>query len=499
VGYGSPMLRPGQAGFRRAVTLIGAMAASGALALALSATALADDWTRYGYDAQRSNFAPGETGITAANVRTLQRKQLNVEGTVDSSPLYLRALDTLAGSKDAFIVQTTYGKVLALEANTGDVIWRYIPQGISKWEGKPNITESTPLIDPDRRSLYVAVPDGYVHKISLRDGSEIKSGWPVRISLNPITEKLGALNMSKGRLIALAGGNAGDRFPYQGHVVTIDRVSGRIVGVFYALCSDVLKSVSDPRRCKSNGSSIWARAGAVVEPGSGRLLFATGQGQFNGRSNWGDSVLELTADGRRLRQNYTPSNYVELLHRDTHVGSTGPAIFNWRGGLFAIQGGKDATIRLLNVRLLYGRSRGPGVRSGGELQKIRFVPGPGHGIFSTPAVAQENGGVSLFVANSYYTAGFTVTGRSPRLRYMWRRNIAGSSPIHAGGLLYVYDFKLGGLNVYNPRTGGRYITLPSAPGHWNTPVIADGRILMPEGDANKLRKTGTMSLYLPAG
>jgi hypothetical protein len=237
----------------------------------------------------------------------------------------------------------------------------------------------------------------------------------------------------------------------------------------------------------------------VVEPGSGRLLFATGQGQFNGRTNWGDSVLELTADGRTLRQNYTPSNYVELLHRDTDVGSTGPAIFNWRGGLFAIQAGKDAIIRLLNVRRLNGRTRTPSARAGGELQKIHFAPDAGFGIFSTPAVAHQNGGVNLFVANRVYTAGFTVTGRSPRLSYMWRRNIAGTSPIHAGGLLYVYDYKRGQLNVYNPKTGGRYVSLPSAPGHWNTPVIADGRILMPEGDSNKLRKADTMSLYLPAG
>ncbi|MDX6642708.1 MAG: hypothetical protein QOD76_670 [Solirubrobacteraceae bacterium] len=490
------MPRPESAGFRRALTLTCAVVACAAALAALSSPALAADWTRYGYDAQRSNFAPAPTGISAANVAGLRRVKLSVEGVVDSSPLYLRALNTVAGVRDTFIVETTYGKVLALDAATGAVIWRYAPPGLAMWSGSFQITESTPLVDPNRRSLYVAVPDGFVHKLSLFDGGEIGGGWPVRITVAPRTEKLGSLNMSKGRLVALAGGNAGDRFPYQGHLVTIDPGSGGIAGVFYGLCSNQ-KAIYKPTRCRSNGSSMWARSGAVVEPGSGRLLVATGQGQFNGATNWGSSLLELSSDGRQLLQNFTPVNFVELLHRDTDLGSTGPAIFRYRGGLFAIQSGKDAIIRLLDVRRLNGRTRRPGVRTGGDLQAIRFGPTAGHGIFSTPAVAQENGRVTLFVANGDATAAFSVSGRTPRLRYLWRRPIAGTSPILAGGLLYVYDYKRGALNVYDPRTGGRFASLPAEQGHWNTPVIADGRILLGEGNANRRFTVGTMSLYLP--
>jgi outer membrane protein assembly factor BamB len=493
------MLRPESARFRRAVTLTRVLAACvAALAALPPASARAEDWTRYGHDAQRSNFAPSPTGITAANVAGLRRVVLNVEGIVDSSPLYLGALATVAGVRDTFIVETSYGKVLALDASTGAVLWSYVPPGLEKWSGSFQITESTPLVDPNRRSLYVAVPDGFVHKLSLYDGSEIGGGWPVRITLAPRTEKLGSLNMSKGRLVALAGGNAGDNFPYQGHLVTIDPGSGRITGVFYGLCSNQ-KTISGPTRCPSSGSSMWSRSGAVVEPRSGRLLVTTGQGRFNGRTNWGSSLLELSPDGRQLLQNFTPVNFVELLHRDTDLGSTGPAIFAYRGGRFAIQGGKDAIIRLLDLRRLNGRTGKPGVRSGGNLQAIRFAPTAGHGIFSTSAVAQENGRVTLFVANGDATAAFTVTGRTPRLRYLWRRPIAGTSPILAGGLLYVYDYVLGALNVYDPRTGGRFASLPAEKGHWNTPVIADGRILLGEGNANRRFTVGTMSLYLPPG
>src|SRR2546429_2195915 len=165
------MLRPELARFRRAVTLTGVVAACAAAVAALPpAFADAADWTRYGHDAQRSNFVPALTGITAANVAGLRRVKLNVEGIVDSSPLYLGALATVGGVRDTFIVETSYGKVLAFDASTGAVIWRYVPPGSAGWSGTFNITESTPLVDPNRRSLYVAVPDGFVHKLSLFDG-----------------------------------------------------------------------------------------------------------------------------------------------------------------------------------------------------------------------------------------------------------------------------------------------------------------------------------------
>ena len=61
------------------------------------------------------------------------------------------------------------------------------------------------------------------------------------------------------------GGYIGDAPPYQGHVVAIDRASGRIRGVFNSLCSD-RHTIFAPSSCASSDSAIWARSGAVVEP-----------------------------------------------------------------------------------------------------------------------------------------------------------------------------------------------------------------------------------------
>jgi hypothetical protein len=81
-----------------------------------------------------------------------------------------------------------------------------------------------------------------------------------------------------------------------------------------------------------------------------------------------------------------------------------------------------------------------------------------------------------------------------RLQVAWRRGEPGTSPVLAGGLLYVYDPN-GGLNVFNPSTGAVVGHLPAGGGHWESPIVTDGRIALPEGDANSHRTSGTLNIY----
>jgi hypothetical protein len=41
--------------------------------------------------------------------------------------------------------------------------------------------------------------------------------------------------------------------------------------------------------------------------------------------------------------------------------------------------------------------------------------------------------------------------------------------------------------------------LPGAPGHWNSPVVADGRIAFPEGSANDHATSGALEVFAYAG
>jgi outer membrane protein assembly factor BamB len=259
------------------------------------------DWTRFGYDAARRDAGPRSTGITAANVGRLRRLRVALDGTVDSSPIYLRGVSVGGSPHDVFIVTTSYGKALAVDADTGSILWRFTPSGYSSWAGSIQITNSSPVADPSRRYVYSASPDGHIHKLEVVSGREVTTGsWPALITRDQRHEKIGpALNFYRGTVLAGTGGYVGDAPPYQGHLVAVAASSGRVLRVWNSLCSD-RTGLIDTRSCPVSGSAIWARSGVVVEPGTGRLLVATGDGRFDGRTYWGDSVLLLSPDARRL-------------------------------------------------------------------------------------------------------------------------------------------------------------------------------------------------------
>jgi outer membrane protein assembly factor BamB len=446
------------------------------------------DWTRFGYDAARHNAGPSATGITAANLGALRQQRITLEGTVDSSPIYLRAVSTSGGVVDLLIVTTSYGKTIAVDATTGGIVWQFTPAGYASWAGSSRITHSSPVVDPARRFVYSASPDGSIHKLDVASGREVQSGqWPVAITRDSRHEKIGpALNFARGMVFAATGGYFGDAPPYQGHVVAIDAITGRLEHVWNALCSNRQELIS-PNSCEESGSAIWARSGVVVEPSTGQLLVATGDGRFDGRANWGDSVLVLSRDAGRLLRNWTPRNHKQLESGDADLGSTAPALLT---ASRAVQGGKDGKLRLLDLRRLNGRTARPGPTTGGELQTLS-TPG-GAGLFSAPAVWHTGGRTWLFVATDSGTAAYVLRGG--RLRVVWRRSVGGTSPIVAGKLLYVYE-PAGALNVYNPTSGKRLARLQAGPGHWNSPIVTDGRIVLPEGDANDHHTSGVLNIY----
>jgi hypothetical protein len=100
--------------------------------------------------------------------------------------------------------------------------------------------------------------------------------------------------------------------------------------------------------------------------------------------------------------------------------------------------------------------------------------------------------VRVFVTT--FSATWAYVLRNGRLQVSWRRGEAGTSPIVAGGLLYVYD-PGGGLNVLRPATGAVVARLPAGSGHWSSPIVTDGRIALPEGDANNHRTSGVLDIF----
>ncbi len=262
-----------------------------------------------------------------------------------------------------------------------------------------------------------------------------------------------SLNVSRGLVIMTTGGYIGDAPPYQGHVVTMSERTGMIAHVWNSLCGD-RHALIVPSSCSSSDSAIWSRNGAAVDPANGTLVVATGNAPWNGKTDWGDSVLVLSPDASELLRHYTPANYQHLNDADVDLGSTSPALLP---GGYAVQGGKDGVLRLLQLHSL------PGVdgRLGGEVQTLN-APGP------TDVFSEPHGG-----NGKWKSVSDSVLRRcSSRAAASIRSGRTTPAALPALGLrspLYVAGD--GAVHVYVPTSGREVATLPGAL-HWQSPIVA---------------------------
>lgn len=438
------------------------------------------DWPRFDWDVGRSGASTAPTGIAAGKLSGMCLQQVQLPGTVDASAIYLSDVQVNGAAHDVFFVTTTYGKTVAVNANTGAILWTFTPSGYSSWVGTSQITNATPVADPNRQYIYAASPDGHVQKLAVANGQAV---WSTAVTMSAQSEKVAAsLNYFGGRVVALTDGYIGDAPPYQGHIAILDAASGRLTHVWNSLCSDQT-TLMQPTQCSQSGSGIWGRAGAVIDSTTGNMYVATGNGLWDGKTNWGDATLELDSAATQLLANYTPSNTLALDDNDVDLGSTSPVLV---GGGILVQGGKDSTIRVLTAASIAGAT--PHI--GGEAQT--FSTPSSNDMFSAPAVLHTSIGTYVFATDAGGTEAWTVSGS--HLSVAWHNGNAGTSPVIAGGLLFVYD-PGGALRVYQPTSGTLVATLSCGAGHWNSPIVVDGMIALPEGNANGHTANGVLDIW----
>jgi outer membrane protein assembly factor BamB len=438
------------------------------------------DWPMFGRDPARSSYAAGETAISLGNINKLHRRWVaDLDAPADSAPILISNV-TVSGKKLTMLFQTSRnGTTYGIDADRGTIIWSYSTSG-------PNITSSMPAADPSKKWIYAPGVDGFVHRLSASTGTEsFHGGFPVRITWMPEVEKdASALNVANGFLYAVTSGYDGDFGHYDGHVVTVQLNTGK-VRVFNSLCSDIreLLGASGGQSCPKTKSGIWSRGGAVVDPDPsmhGHVYVATGNGPFtanNGGHDYGDSVLALSADGTKLEDYYTPTDYADLEARDTDLGSTAPVMIPRQAAsrtpLMALQGGKDGVLRLLDREHLGG--------VGGEVSQFDL----GKRLFSAPAVARDRAGLTwVYVGTESGVTALQIAtdaGGKSALRKIWSSDVGGTSPIVANGIVYVETD--GAVNAFDARSGQIVwsTTNASAGGtiggvHWQSPIVVNGWI-----------------------
>lgn len=445
------------------------------------------DWPVWGFDPARSSFNSSEKTLTPGNVHNLrERWKIALGDIADTAPILLHSVSVRGAYRPMLYETLRDGATLGIEATTGTVVWRFRTTG-------PNYTHSSPAADPSGTAIFVPGVDGKVHKLNAATGKEIRGqGFPAAITLIPQTEaNESALNVANGYLYATISGYDGDREPYDGHIVAIELSSGKKF-VFNSLCSDK-RELLDGSGCVQQRSGIWSRGGVVVDPAAsmnGRIYAATGNGDFNANShghNYGDSVISLSADLSQLFGSYTPTDYSDLQHSDSDLGSTSPAMLPEEASsstpLMLVQGGKDRILKLLNRAAL------PGV--GNELQTISL---PAE-LFASPTVWTAGGGqtwVFLGFPNVVQAYRLETKSGASRLVSVWSASPGqtfkeGTTPVVANGVLYIaYDGAVYALNalsgnvLWNSAKHGKTI----ANVHWSSPIVVNGWVYCSDEDGN---------------
>ena len=464
------------------------------------------DWLQFGGDPQHSGRNVAETILTPANVATLGLKyQVTLPATVDGAPVFLESVSTPGGLKDLLFVTTTDGRIVAVDAQNGAVVWAHQngPNGctIINNGGGVCYTTSSPAIDPNRLHVYSYGLDGYVHKYQVGDGNEILTGgWPQLATLKGYDEKgSSALSIATSGgvkyLYAAQAGYPGDQGDYQGHVTAINLGTGA-QKVFNTACSDKTVHldhfVAPPETtttCATRQNAIWARPGVFYDAGTDRIFVATGNaftagvGRFDGIHNWSESVLALHPDGTgasgKPLDSYTPTNWSALDDTDADIGSTGPTILPAPPASnvqhLALQSGKDGMLRLLNLSNLSGAGT-PG-HIGGSIGAPFAVP-QGGGVFSQPAtwINPGDGSAWVFIVNGKGASALRLgvdAGGNPSLTTQWTSGLGGTSPIVANNMLF--HVSGGTVRVLAPVTGNVLAALSgSGAPHWQSLIVANG-------------------------
>jgi len=309
--------------------VLAALCALGLGTTSQTGRAYADDVLTYHNGPSRAGLyrMPGLT-LGAARALHLDPKFHGaVQGHVYAQPLFFHP----ATGRALLIVATESNFVYALDAQSGQVVWRTglgppVPRSALPCGNiDPVGVTGTPAIDPRTGVVYLASlsrnldrPLQRIFALSLKDGS-IVPGWPLDVGAEFGKQKLafsertqqqrGALLLLGGALYVPYGGAWGDCGRYRGTVVQIETASPKLDGVW---------------QTRANGGGIWAVGGPSSD---GVSIFVTTGNTFDAK-DWsdGEAILRLKPGLARSsdpRDFFTPSNWQRLDETDTDLGGTG--------------------------------------------------------------------------------------------------------------------------------------------------------------------------------
>jgi Bacterial Ig-like domain (group 3)/PQQ-like domain len=316
----------------------------------LFATIAESQVTTYKYDNSRSGQNTQEFVLTPANVNSNQFGKLfttAVDGYVYAQPLYLPNVNVNGSSHNVLYVATEHDSLYAIDADTGSVLWQHsfinpaagitsVTQGTACTDLIPEIgITSTPAIDTTTGTIYLLTKTQengkYVQRLHAIDtaGAFEKFGGPVviqatvpgtgdgsvggQVSFDPLKQhNRPGLLLENGHVI-LAWASHCDNGPYHGWVMSYNAGT---------LAQEAVFNTSP----NSGLGGIWMSGDGVAADISGYLYLATGNGKYDGVTEFGDTLLKLgppSGGSFPIVDWFTPYNQNNMMLGDGDLGSGG--------------------------------------------------------------------------------------------------------------------------------------------------------------------------------
>ncbi len=291
---------------------------------------------RRGYDNNGSGANTHETVLTPANVGRLRKLFTHVlpgdARGMEAAPLIIPGIKMADGDMyDIALYATMANNVYAFDAHSKQLLWgvhlgKPVPGSgdIDGWKINENWgILSTPVYDPDSKTVYVVTwsdPKGNwktavhtIHALSVVDGGHTVAalpltdvsyspghGLPVQYFKNSERKQRASLALAlvggRKTVFILFGTIQETSAAARGWVIAYD-TAANAVGAAWTATS------------RYSGAGIWAAGAGPVVTASGDLYFMTGNGAFDGLTEWGESFIKLA---------YTPPGIVNRM-----IGKTG--------------------------------------------------------------------------------------------------------------------------------------------------------------------------------
>ncbi len=501
--------------------------------------------TTYHYDVARTGQNTQETILTPANVNAASFGKLfsvAVDGFVYAQPLYLSNVTISGGTHNVVYVATEHDSLYAIDADNGTVYWQrsLIPAGGSTVNSITDLNctdlvpeigiTGTPVIDQSSGTIYLVAQSKvggnivqYLHAIDVVTATE-KFGAPIAIHAS-VT---GSASDAVGGIV-----NFAPKFQNQRAALLLDKDSegtshvvigwsshcdispwhGWIMSYNAATLAQEAVFNSSPN---GYANGIWHAGAGPVADSSGNIYFATGNGSWNGTTDFGDSIIKLgppSGGAFRVLDYFTPYDQATLAADDSDVSSGGlillPAATNGKQQI--VQQGKTGTIFNLDSSNLgkYCVNQAPAC-TGRDPQISQEIVNATVGVWGAPAYwngsvywagADDNGGrndhmkaFGVNPANSLLTTtptsqtaqtfGFSapvpiVSSNGKTNGILWGLDDSQLGTCTAKTycqVLYAYDATNLANLLYSSQQAANFRDVPAGGVKFATPIVANGKV-----------------------